>query len=564
VKQLRWLFAACAALMMTMNVFAEVDYKLVTQQNVTDARDIQVLREELFLGNETIERALITDLLNDGFDQNDAVVLYPTGRVLRLEPISDRLDSLLRSFKPPPNTEIYESRQYHSVFDSVSIMSRGGKALGYGLLGGLQERLARGYRGNLIEGYFKFTNNGAQIRLWNFDSTRVSFPRPEPSKYDTVFVYQRDTVFVPEIVTVTQDPIIIRDTVYVPSELLETPRGLYYREALGMLGGGYSMSRRDASRGRLSFAAGNEWEFGVWDRWIAGRQEINSRVGLRFTAELAPWKSDSLSARFLGTSGEVMYIPAWDRSLFVFGGLRAYYQDNLFWDRVRAGWKDDTYEESSAQDLGHYELAVKAGLDKLAPYGAGKKIGVWGRVAAIWPGPDNSGYTFSQELLSQSGRPVTDEWTWTTGSSYEIDGNANFKLSDQTQVTVGAGVHLEPKLSYKYITQPGNLTAGENTVDVTIFQQSVALRWTVLSSPSYRLRLEGGARNQVLSASFDNDDFKKQVEESFFPYMEAPILDGSIQLDIDIVQVSAGVKAYLPDGEDAQIRPWGGLYFLFK
>ena len=42
------------------------------------------------------------------------------------------------------------------------------------------------------------------------------------------------------------------------------------------------------------------------------------------------------------------------------------------------------------------------------------------------------------------------------------------------------------------------------------------------------------------------------------------MLDGSLQLDIDIVQVSAGVKAYMPEGEDAQIRPWGGLYFLFK
>ena len=218
--------------MMTMNVFAEVDFKLVTQQNVTDPRQIQVIRDELFLGSETIERVMITDLLNDGFDQNDALVLYPTGRVLRLEPISERLDSLLRSFKLPPNTEVYEGRQYHSVFDSVAIISRGGKALSYGLLAGLQERLTRGYRGDMVEGYFKFTNNGAQIRLWNFDSTRVSFPRPEPSKYDTVIIYQRDTVFVPEIVTVEKDPVVIHDTVFVPSELLETPRGLYYRDAL--------------------------------------------------------------------------------------------------------------------------------------------------------------------------------------------------------------------------------------------------------------------------------------------------------------------------------------------
>lgn len=563
MKHLRWLFAAIAAMMMTMAVNAEVDYKLVTQQNVTSAAEIQVLRDELFLGNETIERVLITDLLNDGFDQNDAVVLYPTGRVLRLEPISERLDSLLRSFKLPPNTEVYEGRQYHSVFDSIAISARGGKALSYGLLAGLQERLARGYRGNGVEGYFKFTTNGAQIRLWNFDSTRVSFPRPEPSKFDTVVIYQRDTVFVPEIVTVEKDPIIIRDTVYVPSELLEQPRGLYYREALGMLGGGYSMAQREASRGRLTFAAGNEWEFGVWDRWIAGRQEINSRVGLRFAADLAPWKTDSLTARFLSTSGEVMYIPAWDRSLFAFAGIRTYFQDNLFWDRVRAGWKDDAYEESATQDLGHYELATKFGIDKLAPYGAGKRIGLWMRLAAIWPGPDESGYYFWREIRT-SAIEVDESWSWTQKSEYDLDANLNFKFSDQTQLTVGAGMQILPGVGVHYGRHPENPDLFFNEFDANIFHQSVALRWTILSAPTYRLRIEGGARNHILNASFANDGLQQSIEDQFFPFMEAPMVDGSLQLDIDIIQVNAGVKAYMPDGEDAQIRPWGGLYFLFK
>lgn len=563
MKHLRWLFAAIAAMMMTMAVNAEVDYKLVTQQNVTSAAEIQVLRDELFLGNETIERVLITDLLNDGFDQNDAVVLYPTGRVLRLEPISERLDSLLRSFKLPPNTEVYEGRQYHSVFDSIAISARGGKALSYGLLAGLQERLARGYRGNGVEGYFKFTTNGAQIRLWNFDSTRVSFPRPEPSKFDTVVIYQRDTVFVPEIVTVEKDPIIIRDTVYVPSELLEQPRGLYYREALGMLGGGYSMAQREASRGRLTFAAGNEWEFGVWDRWIAGRQEINSRIGLRFSAELAPWKTDSLTARFLSTSGEVMYIPAWDRSLFAFAGIRTYFQDNLFWDRVRAGWKDDAYEESATQDLGHYELATKFGIDKLAPYGAGKRIGLWMRLAAIWPGPDESGYYFWREIKT-SAIEVDESWSWTQKSEYDLDANLNFKFSDQTQLTVGAGMQILPGVGVHYGRHPENPDLFFNEFDANIFHQSVALRWTILSAPTYRLRIEGGARNHILNASFANDGLQQSIEDQFFPFMEAPMVDGSLQLDIDIIQVNAGVKAYMPDGEDAQIRPWGGLYFLFK
>jgi hypothetical protein len=44
---MRWLWAMIAV-MMTMNVFAAVDYKVVTQQNVTDSREIEILREELF------------------------------------------------------------------------------------------------------------------------------------------------------------------------------------------------------------------------------------------------------------------------------------------------------------------------------------------------------------------------------------------------------------------------------------------------------------------------------------------------------------------------------------
>ena len=72
-----------------------------------------------------------------------------------------------------------------------------------------------------------------------------------------------------------------------------------------------------------------------------------------------------------------MYIPAWDRSFFVFGGVRAIFHDNLFWDRARAGWNDDFYKEAKAQDLSQYELATKFGFDKLAAYGAGKRVGAW-------------------------------------------------------------------------------------------------------------------------------------------------------------------------------------------
>lgn len=561
---MRWLWAMIAV-MMTMNVFAAVDYKVVTQQNVTDSREIEILREELFLGSETIERILITDILNDGFDQNDAAVLYPTGRVLRLEPISERLDSLLRSFKLPPNTEIYEGLRYHSAYDSVSVQSRGGRALGYGLMGGLQQRLELGYRGKTVEGYFKFSESGAQVRLWNFDSTRVSFPLPESPRSDTVIVFQHDTIYVPEIVTVEKDPIVIRDTVYLPSELLKKPRGLFYREALGMMGGGYSMANREASRGRLTIAAGNEWDFGVWDQWVSGRQEIDSRVGLRFTAEMAPWKSDTLSPRFLSTQAELMYIPAWDRGLFAFAGIRAFFGDDLFWDRVRAGWDEDLYSEPSGQDLAHYEFAVKSGLDKLAPYGTGKNIGFWLK-GAVWLA-DKSGYTLELDRsLATEWIPALDDtlpWRWEHTGGSDIAGNVSVRVMQQLNVSAGAGLMTLPNLDYKYpVNDAGASRAG--LFALRQFYQTISLRVTPLSAEDYQLRVEGSYRNNGVSVKWKDGEDKDFIEEIFYPYFEAPQIDGSVQLDYNIVQVRAGVSAFMPKDLDAQIRPWGGLYFMFK
>ena len=137
-------FAALALLLVAGSVWPQnVEFKLVTEKNVTAYSDIAIIRDELFLGTETIDRILIADILNDGFDENDMVQLYPSGRVLRLQPISARLDSLLRSYRLPPNTAVFESRHYYAENDSVAVMSRGGRALGYGILGGIEERARR-------------------------------------------------------------------------------------------------------------------------------------------------------------------------------------------------------------------------------------------------------------------------------------------------------------------------------------------------------------------------------------------------------------------------------------
>ena len=283
-----YLLTLLALLTVTVNSWSQtVEFKLVTQKNVTMFSELQIIRDELFLGSETIDRVLVTDILNDGFDENDMLQLYPSGRILRLQPISERLDSLLRSYRLPANTSIFESRHYYAENDSIAVINRGGRALGYGLLGGIEERLQIGYRGDMVEGYFKITQTGAAIQLWNFDSTRVSFPRPSPNPRDTIIIYQADTVYVPEVVTIEKDPIVIRDTVYIPAELKRDPRGFYYREALGMAGGNVfdveagSIARRAAvgSRERMGLRSLGSVDFRAAGREFESRFKICSGHG---------------------------------------------------------------------------------------------------------------------------------------------------------------------------------------------------------------------------------------------------------------------------------------------
>jgi hypothetical protein len=537
-----------------------LEFKLVTLQNVTNKAELQVIRDELFLGSETIDRIQISDFLNDGFDENDVLQLYPTGRVLRLQPISQRLDSLLRSYRLPANTSIFEARHYYAENDSVAVLARGGRALGYGLLGGIEHRLQLGYRGDMVEGYFKITQSGSSIQLWNFDSTRVSFPRPNPTPRDTIIIYQADTIYVPEIVTIEKEPIVIRDTVYIPEALRKDRRGFYYREALGMAGGYFTMAKREASRAALQLGAGNEWDFGVWDPWISGRQDVNSRVGLRFLADMAPWKSDTLAPRFLATTFEAMYIPAWDRSFFAFAGIRAYYYDDLFWDQARAAWDEEYYEEDALQDLRHYEISTKIGLDKLSPYGAGKKIGVWLKLSG-WVG--DSGYDLDVADMDTAG--VKTHWRWEHEGGYDVEGAVTARLSEFAQANLSVGQKAIPNLSYQF-ADPWCRCDREGLMRANQFYQTASIRFTPLQGTDSRLLVEAFFKNYTFSSKVKSGaENEALLEKYFYPYFETPEIGGQVQLDYNVVRVQIGARAYFPpEGLDTQVRPFGALHFMFR
>jgi hypothetical protein len=554
---------------------AEVEFKMITVRSVLEPRDLALLRDELFLGSETIERILIVDVLNDGFDENDVVQLYPSGRVLRLQPISARLDSLLRSYRLPPNVEIHETRQYFSRYDSLARAKGGGQALGYGLMAGLTERLMRGYRGQNVEGYFKFNPTAAVVQAWNFDSTAVHFPPPDAPRVDTVRIFERDTIRVPEVITVTPEPVVIRDTVFIPSELFQKPRGYFYRLALGLFGGGYSTAQRKSSRGRLAIGAGNEWDFGVWDPWISGRQDIRSRTGLRFVAEMAPWKSDTLSPRFLSTSLEGMFIPAWDRSFFIFGGIRAFYRDDLFWDRTRAAWDEDLYAEPAAQDLSQYEFTVKTGLDKFASFGTGKRFGAWLKLSGWIPGGKKSGYDvhLQKDLVQgfDSNFQYAQPWRWEYDGGTDVEAAVTARLSDFAQAMVSFGQITLAELNYSYVDStvtprpPAGYEPVRGAVKIGQSYQTAALRFAPYNASDMRVMLEAAFTNYVLSKTIKKGADEAPLKAWFFPYWETPELGLFAQLDASVVRFRVGAR-YLapPEGKDSQLRPEATLHLLFR
>jgi hypothetical protein len=568
-----WLL--CAAVLCALVALAsEMEFHLVTLKNVSDPHEISVLRDELFLGNEPIDRVLITDVLNDGFDENDMVQLYPSGRVLKLAPITARLDSLLRSYRLPPNVEIHDTRQYFARYDSVSRERMGGQALGYGLLGGTAERLQQGYRGDTLEAYLRFSHNGVSVLAWNFDSSRVAFPPLAPRRVDTVLIFQHDTIRVPEVITVTSEPTIIRDTVYIPSELLRNARGTFYRLALGMVGGGYSMSNRKASRGRVTLGAGNEWDFGVWDPWISGRQDIRKRIGLRFLTDMAPWKTDTLAPRFLASSFETMFIPAWDRSLFLFAGLRAFYDDDLFWDRARAAWNEDLYHEEVTQDLQQYEMTVKVGLDKFSSFGTGKRFGAWLKLSGWIPGGNKSGYDLDLQPKLTTAYFSNNEiipWHFEHGGGSEVEAALTARLGDVAQMMVSFGQVTIANLHYSYTDSsnvprpPDPYVATNGLLRATQFYQTVAVRVAPINKTDLRVMFEAGFRNNSLAEKIKQGHDETLLKEWFFPYFEAPELNAAAQLDINIVRLRAGARYFFPPkGKDAQLRPEASLHLLFK
>ena len=273
---------------------------------------------------------------------------------------------------------------------------------------------------------------------------------------------------------------------------------------------------------------------------------------------MAPWSSDTLSPRFLASSFEAMYIPAWDRSFFAFGGIRAYYLDDLFWDQARAAWDEDLYDEPAQQDLRHYEITAKVGLDKLSPYGSGKKIGMWLKVSG-WLGDSGYDLTVNDLMFAET------VWRFEHEGGYDIEGAVTARLSEFAQAGLTIGQKAIPNLSYHY-SRSVLPFGGSGLMRVNQFYQTASIRFTPLQGNDSRLRLEAFFKNYTFSNNVKSGAENEPVlEEYFYPYFETPEVGGQVQVDYNIVRAQIGVKAYFPsDGNDSQIRPYGSLHFMFR
>jgi hypothetical protein len=259
-----------------------------------------------------------------------------------------------------------------------------------------------------------------------------------------------------------------------------------------------------------------------------------------------------------------MYIPAWDRSFFAFAGIRAYYYDDLFWDQARAAWDEEMYEEDALQDLRHYEITTKIGLDKLSPYGAGKKIGVWLKLSG-WVG--DSGYDV--EVQDAESDIIQTQWRWEHEGGYDVEGAVTARLSDFAQANLSVGQKAIPNLSYEYFEVSPALVIPlihRGLQRANQFYQTASIRFTPMQSTDSRLMVEAFFKNYAFSNKVkDGIENETILEEYFYPYFETPEIGGQVQLDYNVVRVQIGARAYFPpEGLDTQVRPFGALHFMFR
>ena len=202
-------------------------------------------------------------------------------------------------------------------------------------------------------------------------------------------------------------------------------------------------------------------------------------------------------------------------------------------------------------------MTAKVGLDKLSPYGSGKKIGMWLKLSG-WLG--DSGYDLS--VINPDDNTDSTKWHFNHEGGYDIEAAVTARLSEFAQAGLSVGQKAIPNLHYQF----GGANGKEGLMRANQFYQTASIRFTPLQGDDSRLRLEAFFKNYTFSNNVkDGAENEAILEEYFYPYFETPEVGAQVQVDYNIVRVQIGVRAYFPpDGNDSQIRPYGGLHFMFR
>jgi hypothetical protein len=141
----------------------------------------------------------------------------------------------------------------------------------------------------------------------------------------------------------------------------------------------------------------------------------------------------------------------------------------------------------------------------------------------------------------------------------------NARLADYAQVVLSAGDFQIPNLHYEY----ADLTIGpelhKGLLHGSQIYQMAALRVAPINATDTRLMLEVSFRNNTFTSKVKQGNSEALMEDLFFAYFETPAATGLLKLDLSFARIDAGVE-YLtpPQGLDAQMRFFGGLYFMVR
>ncbi|MBU1936842.1 hypothetical protein KKG05_05535, partial [bacterium] len=190
-----------------------------------------------------------------------------------------------------------------------------------------------------------------------------------------------------------------------------------------------------------------------------------------------------------------------------------------------------------------------------------KKFGAWMKLSA-WVGG-------SEQLLEINDYAHVFHYE----NAGEVEGAVVFRLSETGQAVASLGITPIPNFDYFMRDTSGSRTI-EGVAGLTQTSQTFNIRWAPLEGAGLsQLLLDLKFRNNILVRKSvkqslwgsSKEMVERLLERNLYPYLETPVLSGSLRLDVSIFRISGGASYYMPpDNRDAQTRFFGDLRLMFR